>query len=93
MVIKMPENIKPTDPIYSQLKTYYRYGIANMCPHDLRRSYATDLDRLDVDIRQIQMGMGHKDRKTTEDYIAKLTGSNIDSMYKIKFKDDNKGLR
>lgn len=27
MVIKMPENIKPTDPIYSQLKTYYRYGI------------------------------------------------------------------
>ncbi len=73
--------------------TFKRAGIANMCPHDLRRSYATDLDRLDVDIRQIQMGMGHKDRKTTEDYIAKLTGSNIDSMYKIKFKDDNKGLR
>lgn len=73
--------------------TFKKAGIEGMCPHDLRRSYATDLDRLDVDIRQIQTGMGHSDRKITEDYIAKLTGSNIEEMYRVKFKDDNKDLR
>lgn len=74
-------------------KTFEKAGIKNMQPHDLRRSYATDLNRLDVDIRQIQVGMGHTNQKTTEDYIAKLTGSDVEAMYKIKFKDDNKGLR
>lgn len=73
--------------------TFKRAGIEGMCPHDLRRSYATDLNRLDVNIRQIQVGMGHSSQKTTEDYIAKLTGADIEEMYKIKFKDDNKGLR
>lgn len=74
-------------------KTFEKAGITNMCPHDLRRSYATDLNLLKVDKEQIQVGMGHSSIKTTEDYIAKLIGSNVEEMYKIKFKDDNKGLR
>lgn len=73
--------------------TFKRAGIDGMQPHDLRRSYATDLNRLDVDIRHIQVGMGHASQKTTEEYIAKLTGADVEEMYKIKFKDDNKGLR
>ena len=44
--------------------------IQRVHPHALRKSYATNLLRLGVDIRTIQQQLGHADVKTTEIYTG-----------------------
>lgn len=45
-------------------------GIPNLCPHDLRRSYAGLLEDNGVQLREIQTALRHADISTTERYLA-----------------------
>lgn len=66
-------------------KVFQLAGYHNFCPHDLRHSYATDLKKLGLSTRQIQMVMGHASEATTERYLSDLDGLNIEEIYKIKY--------
>lgn len=45
-------------------------GVANVHPHRFRRTFATNLHKRNVDIRTIQLLMGHSNIQTTTTYIS-----------------------
>lgn len=60
-------------------------GFSNFRPHDLRHSYATDLKKLGLSTRKIQLAMGHASEATTERYLSDLDGLNIEDIYQVKY--------
>lgn len=66
-------------------KVFQQAGFSDFHPHDLRHSYATDLKKLGLPTRKIQMAMGHASEATTERYLSDLDGVNIEEIYKIKY--------
>ena len=49
-------------------------GVSVPSPHSFRRSFATLTYEHTEDIFAVQLQLGHKDRKTTEGYIAHIQG-------------------
>ncbi len=74
-------------------KPFKDAGFDDFCPHDLRRSFATDLKILGVSTREIQVGMGHSTEATTERYLKDLIGYNTDSLYDMKYSAAAPALR
>lgn len=66
-------------------KTFREAGFTDFRPHDLRHSYATDLKKLGLPTRKIQMAMGHASESTTERYLSDLDGINIEEIYRVKY--------
>lgn len=60
-------------------------GFSDFRPHDLRHSYATDLKKLGLPTRKIQLAMGHASEATTERYLSDLDGLNIEEIYQVKY--------
>lgn len=77
---------KTTDTIRKLIRRpFTAAGINNVCPHELRHSYATDLKRLGASTRSIQQGMGHTSEKITEIYLKDLDASTLEELYKLKY--------
>lgn len=74
-------------------KPFEHAGIYGACPHDLRRSYATDLKRLNVPTRRIQQGLGHASELTTECYLRDLDGAEVRDIYDVKYSAPEPPLR
>jgi len=49
-------------------------GVSVPSPHSFRHSFATLTYEHTEDIFAVQLQLGHKDRKTTEGYIAQIQG-------------------
>lgn len=74
-------------------KVFRIAGFNDFRPHDLRHSYATDLKKLGLPTRQIQVGMGHSSEAITEKYLSDLDGFNVDEIYDIKYSVPELALR
>lgn len=59
------------------------YLPGGVTPHDLRRSFATELHRRDMSIREIQVLLGHANSSTTETYVRDDTDSYRSKAAKI----------
>jgi len=53
--------------------------VANLAPHDLRRTFAKLADRAGSPLAQIQKSLGHASVQTTERYV----GSDLDLMHPL----------
>lgn len=62
-------------------------GMPYMRPHDIRRSYAVDLETKGASRRQIKAGLGHASIQTTELYLQNACDSDVISLSKIKFRE------
>lgn len=86
-----PSILSPNQPVCDEdmrkamRKPFKAAGFDDFCPHDLRRSFATDLKVLGASTREIQVGMGHSVEATTERYLKDLIGYNTDSLYDMKY--------
>jgi integrase len=60
-----------------------RCGIAELNPHDLRRTTATNLYRGSKDIRAVQQYLGHDDMTSTLRYLAPLKEEQLRDYYKL----------
>jgi site-specific recombinase XerD len=56
-----------------------RAGVADAELHSFRRTYATTLLRKGVDIRTVQMLLGHSDIESTMRYLTPATGDEVRS--------------
>ena len=74
-------------------KVFNSAGFNDFRPHDLRHSYATDLKRLGLSTRKIQVGMGHSSEAITERYLSDLDGFNVDEIYNVKYSVPELALR
>lgn len=59
-------------------------GIAHFSPHDFRRTFATELNRLNTPMSDIQELLGHSDVNTTRRYIKSNTAELKRASRKIK---------
>lgn len=66
-------------------KVFSKAGFSDFRPHDLRHSYATDLKKLGLPTRSIQLAMGHASEATTERYLSDLDGLDIEEIYQVKY--------
>ncbi len=86
-----PSRTKSHTPILTETirrmmrKPFMQIGIKDFKPHDLRHSYATDLKKIGVPTRLIQMGLGHSSELTTERYLHDLDSSDLDELYFRKY--------
>lgn len=74
-------------------ETFRKAGITDFRPHDLRRSFATDLKFKGLKNRQIQVALGHANEATTEKYLMDLDGFGIEDIFDKKFAYPMEGLR
>lgn len=69
-------------------------GVPQVCPHELRVSYATDLTFLGAETRSIQQGLGHASERTTEIYLKDtLTQKRLKPLYNLKYSASAPELR
>lgn len=78
-------HVSQEDARNAMRKVFRKAGFNDFCPHDLRHSYATDLKKLGLPTRKIQMAMGHASEATTERYLSDLDGLNIEEIYRVKY--------
>lgn len=75
-------------------KPFTECGIHQMCPHELRHSYASDLLDLGASVRSIQQGLGHSSTKITEIYLHELEpGKATRELYELKYSSSLDALR
>lgn len=78
-------HVSQEDARNAMRKVFQEAGFNDFHPHDLRHSYATDLKKLGLPTRKIQMAMGHASEATTERYLSDLDGMNIEEIYQVKY--------
>lgn len=78
-------HVSQEDARRAMRKVFQKAGFNDFHPHDLRHSYATDLKKLGLPTRKIQMAMGHASEATTERYLSDLDGLNIEEIYRVKY--------
>ncbi len=78
-------HVSQEDARNAMRKVFQKAGFADFRPHDLRHSYATDLKKLGIPTRKIQMAMGHASEATTERYLSDLDGLNVEEIYRVKY--------
>lgn len=47
-------------------------GIGHLSPHDMRRTFATNLAEKGISLEKLQRILGHQDIKTTQKYIKDI---------------------
>lgn len=81
-------HVSQEDARNAMRKVFQKAGFADFHPHDLRHSYATDLKKLGLPTRKIQMAMGHSSEATTERYLSDLDGMNVEEIYRVKYAEE-----
>lgn len=66
-------------------KPFYAAGLYDFYPHALRHSYATEFKMMGMSNRQIQVGLGHSDERTTERYLHDLAGFDVEDLYQTRY--------
>lgn len=79
------DHVSQEDARKAMRKVFQKAGFLDFHPHDLRHSYATDLKKLGLPTRKIQLAMGHASEATTERYLSDLDGMNIEEIYRVKY--------
>jgi integrase/recombinase XerD len=71
-------NDRPNTKFLAMLKVIAtRAGVADAELHSFRRTYATMLLRGGMDLRTVQMLMGHSDLESTMRYLTPATGDEV----------------